>query len=339
MTADYHLHSCFSGDSETPTEEVVRSGLEKGLSLLCLTEHFDPDYPYADVCMDLDAPAYFAEARRLQALYESRIEIRVGAELGLQPRLGTFLDSWLEQNMAEGLSFDFLIGSTHVADHMDPYDRTFFEDAPVSRQYPQEMYYRLVAPLLLPPTLDRILYLDPDILVINPVRPLWELSLGENIFAAASHSSVFEIMNDVNRARLGKEHDYFNTGVLLIDLEKARAVVTADDVFGYVREQADKLLLPDQDVFNVLYGHRTLQIDDAIFNYDVRYFSAYLLKSDGQHTMNWVMRNTVFLHFCGRHKPWKNMCLSRFSALYQHYMNLAQKAKTNKPYTVGYEKG
>ena len=126
MTADYHLHSCFSGDSETPTEEVVRSGLEKGLSLLCLTEHFDPDYPYADVCMDLDAPAYFAEARRLQALYESRIEIRVGAELGLQPRLGTFLDSWLEQNMAEGLSFDFLIGSTHLVDGTDPYYPEFW---------------------------------------------------------------------------------------------------------------------------------------------------------------------------------------------------------------------
>lgn len=126
MTADYHLHSCFSGDSETPTEEVVRSGLEKGLSLLCLTEHFDPDYPYADVCMDLDAPAYFAEARRLQALYESRIEIRVGAELGLQPRLGTFLDSWLERNMAEGLSFDFLIGSTHLVDGTDPYYPEFW---------------------------------------------------------------------------------------------------------------------------------------------------------------------------------------------------------------------
>ena len=126
MTADYHLHSCFSGDSKTPTEEVVRSGLEKGLSLLCLTEHFDPDYPYADVCMDLDAPAYFAEARRLQALYESRIEIRVGAELGLQPRLGTFLDSWLERNMAEGLSFDFLIGSTHLVDGTDPYYPEFW---------------------------------------------------------------------------------------------------------------------------------------------------------------------------------------------------------------------
>ena len=126
MTADYHLHSCFSGDSVTPTEEVVRSGLEKGLSLLCLTEHFDPDYPYADVCMDLDAPAYFAEARRLQALYESRIEIRVGAELGLQPRLGTFLDSWLERNMAEGLSFDFLIGSTHLVDGTDPYYPEFW---------------------------------------------------------------------------------------------------------------------------------------------------------------------------------------------------------------------
>lgn len=76
--------------------------------------------------MDLDAPAYFAEARRLQALYESRIEIRVGAELGLQPRLGTFLDSWLEQNMAEGLSFDFLIGSTHLVDGTDPYYPEFW---------------------------------------------------------------------------------------------------------------------------------------------------------------------------------------------------------------------
>ena len=119
---------------------------------------------------------------------------------------------------------------------------------------------------------------------------------------------------------------------------KSYAALSYEDTL-YLRDEVAPLLLPDQDVFNVLYGHRTLQIDDAIFNYDVRFFSAYLLKSDGQHTMNWVMRNTVFLHFCGRHKPWKNMCLSRFSALYQHYMNLAQKAETNKPHTVGYEKG
>lgn len=47
----------------------------------------------------------------------------------------------------------------------------------VSKQYPKEMYYRLLAAQILPAELDKVLYLDPDILVINSLRPLWELGL------------------------------------------------------------------------------------------------------------------------------------------------------------------
>lgn len=214
-------------------------------------------------------------------------------------------------------------------------DRAIFEDAPVSQQYPQEMYYRLLAPLLLPDTLRRILYLDPDILVLNPVRPLWELPLGDHAFAAASHSGVFEIINDVNRVRLKKEHDYYNTGVLLMELTKAREMVRAEEIFACVRERSEKLLLPDQDVFNLLYGGCTLQLEDSVWNYDARYFSAYLLKSDGQYTMDWVMENTVFLHFCGRQKPWKVTYLSRFAALYKHYRNLARICSESNMFSEG----
>lgn len=209
-------------------------------------------------------------------------------------------------------------------------DRAIFESTPVSQQYPQEMYYRLLAPKLLPDTLERILYLDPDILVINPVRPLWELPLGDCTFAAASHSGVFDIINDVNRVRLKKEHDYYNTGVLLMDLAKARELVKAEEIFNCVREHGEKLVLPDQDVFNLLYGGLTLQLDDSVWNYDARYFSAYLLKSDGQCNVDWVMGNTVFLHFCGRQKPWKVTYVNRFAALYKHYMTLVNTSSSNK---------
>lgn len=202
--------------------------------------------------------------------------------------------------------------------------RSLFENAPVSKQYPQEMYYRLLAPVLLPENLNKVLYIDPDILVINPVRPLWETELGEAAFAAASHSGIFEIINDVNRVRLGKDHDYFNTGVLRIDLMQARKLVRAEDVFSCVREQTELLVLPDQDIFNLLYGAKTLQVDDAVWNYDARYFSAYLLKSEGKYNIDWVMNNTVFLHFCGKQKPWKTKSFNRFSVLYKHYMNLVQ---------------
>ena len=203
-------------------------------------------------------------------------------------------------------------------------DPALFAGAPVSKQYPQEMYYRLLSPLLLPEHLDRALYLDPDILNINPVRPLWELALGDAAFAAASHSGIFELINDVNQLRLGNETDYFNTGVLLMDLGKARSLVRAEDLFRCVREQPELLLLPDQDVFNLLYGKNTLPINDAVWNYDARYYSAYLLKSEGRYQMDYVLKSTVFLHFCGKQKPWKTKSAQRFTILYKHYMRLAE---------------
>lgn len=76
---------------------------------------------------------------------------------------------------------------------------TLFQGAPVSKQYPQEMYYRMLASHLLPETLDRILYIDPDTLVINPLRPLWETNLQGCLFAAAAHSGKTELVNSVNR--------------------------------------------------------------------------------------------------------------------------------------------
>lgn len=99
-------------------------------------------------------------------------------------------------------------------------DETLFADAPTTKQYPKEMYYRLLAGHFLPKQIKRILYLDPDILVINPLRPLWETDLGSHLFAAAAHTGKTELANNVNRLRLGTKHDYFNSGVLLINLEE-----------------------------------------------------------------------------------------------------------------------
>lgn len=65
-------------------------------------------------------------------------------------------------------------------------DAALFESAPTSKRYPKEMYYRLLSPLILPQEVERVLYLDPDMLIINPLRPLWEMDLYGKAFAAAS---------------------------------------------------------------------------------------------------------------------------------------------------------
>lgn len=208
---------------------------------------------------------------------------------------------------------------------------TLFENAPTSKRYPKEMYYRLLSPLILPRQVERVLYLDPDMLIINPLRPLWEQNLGGKVFAAAAHTGLTEMANEINQRRLDTEHEYFNSGVMLIDLKAARSLVTAEDVFRCVSEHEKELILPDQDVFNMLYGKQTLPVEDVLWNYDVRNYAKYLIRSSGSHDLNWVMDNTAVLHFCGKNKPWHADYKNPFGMLYLHYQNLTLRKLGQKP--------
>ena len=201
-----------------------------------------------------------------------------------------------------------------------------FRDAPVSRQYPREMYYRLLAPRLLPLEAERALYLDPDILVLNPLRPLWETDLEGNLFAAAAHTGKTELASGVNQLRLGTKGAYYNSGVLLMDLKAGRRAVDPQALFDYVARHRKELVLPDQDVLNALYSRQILPLEDVVWNYDARNYSTYLLRSGGICDLKWVMDHTAILHFCGKEKPWKPNYRRRYGILYQHYTQLTRRA-------------
>lgn len=209
-------------------------------------------------------------------------------------------------------------------------DRTFFEDAALSARYPREMYYRLLAPQFIPNSVDRVLYLDADILVINSIRTLWEMDLKGNCFAAASHTGLTNVVGGINRVRLQTKHDYYNTGVILMDLKKARTMVEAEAIFQTVNKRQATLILPDQDVFNYLYGGDTLPIEEELWNYDTRDYSSYLIRSEGEHTMDWVVQNTVILHYCSKDKPWESSRFNAFNLLYKHYDRIRTRKEEEK---------
>lgn len=204
-------------------------------------------------------------------------------------------------------------------------DENVFTDVPTGKLYPQEMYYRLCAPKLLPDNIDKIIYLDPDLLIINPLRPLWDMDMGSNIFAAASHTGKTDLSNSVNKLRLGTATKYYNSGVLLMNLPMARREVSPEEIFKFARNHSRELILPDQDILNILYGNKILEINDFIWNYDARNYSNYLLRSGGVSDADWVMRNTAILHFCGKTKPWKDIYRHRFGLLYKHYMQISSR--------------
>ena len=73
-------------------------------------------------------------------------------------------------------------------------------DAPTTLGYPIEMYYRIFAAEFLPKSIDKILYLDPDLVVLKPLDRLYNIDMENYFFAAASH--VGKVLNDINDFRL-----------------------------------------------------------------------------------------------------------------------------------------
>lgn len=202
-----------------------------------------------------------------------------------------------------------------------------FPHAPTTERYPDTIYYRLLAHEYLPEDIERILYLDADMLCLNSFDELYQLDMGDNLYAAASHNTDQGLMDQVNKVRLQnfQAESYFNSGLLLLNLPKIRQAVKRDDILKYIEHNRQLLVLPDQDVLNGLYGHRILQIPDQIYNFDARYSWLYLVRSHNLWDLDWVINHTVFLHFCGREKPWRADYHGRFSGLYKFLQKEALK--------------
>lgn len=124
ITADYHVHSCFSSDSDTPLEDIIKNAIGKGLDTICLTDHHDIDFPVNDEGMDfqLDTPAYWDALCKLKEQYAGRIDIRIGVELGLMEYIANEVREY-----ANAYPFDFIIGSSHLVNRIDPYNPEYFE--------------------------------------------------------------------------------------------------------------------------------------------------------------------------------------------------------------------
>ena len=189
-------------------------------------------------------------------------------------------------------------------------------DAPTTDRYPREMYYRIFAAQYLPSSVDRVLYLDPDLIVKGSVEELYALPLEDHLFAAASHVGPF--LNKVNRIRLDiqEEGPYINSGVMLMNLRLLREEQDTEAVFRYVKEHKNALFLPDQDIISGLYPTRILPLDPFRYNMTERLFALHA-PFEKDLNMTWIRENAVIIHYCGRNKPWKSNYTGQLDIFYK----------------------
>lgn len=177
--------------------------------------------------------------------------------------------------------------------------------APISDRYPKEMYYRIFAAKYLPENVDRILYLDPDLIVRKNLDELYDIDLDGYYYAAATHIRKFIHKINEKRLDLAPQSPYINSGVMMINLALLRKEQDFKTVFDYIEGHKKKLLLPDQDVLSAVYGEKIKPIDSFRFNMTER---LYFLYRAGKEKINldYVEKNSAIIHYCGKNKPWKD---------------------------------
>lgn len=201
------------------------------------------------------------------------------------------------------------------------------EGAPTTSRYPQEIYYRIFAARYLPNTLDRILYLDPDIIVNGSLKKLYMLPMDEYYFAAASHTGGF--LRKVNSIRLDMDEDsqYINSGVMLMNLELLRKEQNYDDVFRFIEKRKKFLVLPDQDIISSLYGSKIYALDTFRYNMTEKLYKQHA-PFEKDINIDWVRKHSVIIHYCGRNKPWRENYSGQLDVFYKETLDRMRINKT-----------
>lgn len=201
------------------------------------------------------------------------------------------------------------------------YQNEKLKNAKTTYRYPLDIYNRLYAIAYLPKDIKRILYLDPDIIVLKELKTLYEMDFEDNYYIGATN--IKKVLTKINQLRnkADKQSYYLNTGVLLINLEKLREQQNLDELTRYIIDNTPKLILPDQDVLQGLYGDKVKLVSHLNYNLSDRAITKHNLsiKKDFLIDESWIDNEAYILHFYGKNKPWKENYKGILKPYFQKY--------------------
>ena len=175
-------------------------------------------------------------------------------------------------------------------------------------------YARLFMSTLLPKSIDKILYLDCDSLIVGSYKDLWNIDIS-NYYCAG----VLDGINTSVKEALGfkKEDIYVNAGFLLVNLKKWREDSVEEKFIRFMDENQHRFYQHDQGVLNNVFKDKILIVDPKYnlqiyfqtLDYDLaRKFTCIETEYYTKEIVDNARENPVFLHFCGPNydRPWYN---------------------------------
>ena len=208
--------------------------------------------------------------------------------------------------------------------HFYKIEESILKGLPINGRFRKSIYYRLLMTNTLPSNINKILYLDCDIIVRGNLEELWEYDISNNALGAVPDQSCDDIRN-FNRTGLPPFSDYYNSGVLLINLDFWRKNHIGEQCIHYMNKNAKYILYPDQDALNVITHNSWIKLP---FHYNTQAFMFYkpsemLARTEYVKQMVKASEHPLIIHYTEARKPWMIGCKHPFTSEYLKYKKLS----------------
>ena len=139
----------------------------------------------------------------------------------------------------------------------------YFKNASLDNNslYSIEIYYRILLPYIT--DVDKILWIDADIIINGDIAELYDKDISEYYLAAITDAvEKAGEREEIKTAMDMAERTYFNSGVLLLNNKKIREEISQESFFKAIQTYNDILRCPDQDILNCVLGKKCLILSD-----------------------------------------------------------------------------
>lgn len=184
---------------------------------------------------------------------------------------------------------------------------------------PMIVFYRCLLASILPSDIDKALYLDSDILVLQPLDELWNTDLTNK--AVAGVPDDFKV-NPAHCQRLQYDlsFNYFNGGVLLLNLNYWREHDIENQCKVYYQKYPERVIYNDQDLLNGLLHDKRVLVDNKWNVQEGAYRKPKGAKKDWKPAHLETILHPAILHYSSK-KPWQYHCMHPLADLFFTYQD------------------
>ena len=205
--------------------------------------------------------------------------------------------------------------------HVIQVDEKELKDMPKTGRYSINTFFRFLIPNVLKSE-DKVLYLDVDMINTKSMYELWNTNIDQVYCAVVEGQSNDDIRL---RNRLDYQYDYFNAGVLLMNLKKWREDSISQKCISYLCNYPERCKYLDQDALNAILNNQVVWL-----NYRYNLQEGFLWNDDEKlidkkkwGKINQEEEHKVLIHYCGFVKTWHKESNHPYTADFLYYKSIS----------------